>query len=40
LLGLGHSLSAQGKNVEAGVVERRFDKAWAGADIQISSSRF
>lgn len=40
LLGLGHSLNAQGKNVEAGVVESRFDKAWAGADIQISSSRF
>jgi TolA-binding protein len=40
LMGLGQSLTAQGKKDAADAVKKRFQKAWAGADIRISSSRF
>lgn len=40
LVGLGKSLIAQGKKDAAKAVKKRFQKAWAGADIIISSSRF
>ncbi len=40
LLGLELSLRAQGKTEAADGVKMQFKKAWAGADIKISSSRF
>ncbi|MGH9875582.1 MAG: hypothetical protein ACRD9S_24255, partial [Pyrinomonadaceae bacterium] len=40
LFGLMQALKAQGKNGEAALVEARFKKAWAGADVTLSSSRF
>jgi hypothetical protein len=40
LLGLRNSLIFQGKKDAAGEVKKRLKKAWAGADIKISSSRF
>ncbi len=40
LFGLMQALKAQGKNDEAALVEARFKKAWARADVTISSSRF
>jgi tetratricopeptide (TPR) repeat protein len=40
LYGLYLSLSAQGKDEEASLVKKRFDDAWAFADITITSSRF
>lgn len=40
LYGLGQSLRNQDKKAEASEVQKRFKKAWAGADIKISSSRF
>jgi tetratricopeptide (TPR) repeat protein len=40
LFGLMQSLKAQGKTAEAASVEARFRKAWAQADVQLSSSRF
>jgi len=39
LFGLMQALRAQGKDDEAAVIERRFEKAWARADIQLTSSR-
>ncbi|CAN5804536.1 hypothetical protein BH20ACI3_BH20ACI3_41700 [soil metagenome] len=40
LFGLMQALKAQGKNDEATLVEARFKKAWAGADVTLSSLRF
>lgn len=40
LFGLLHSLRAQGKVTEAQEAEARFRKAWARADIVLTSSRF
>ncbi len=39
LIGLYNSLVGQKKNKEAELVKKRFDSAWAYADMQISSSR-
>lgn len=39
LMGLYNSLNGQNKTSEAALVKRRFDAAWAHADIKISSSR-
>jgi tetratricopeptide (TPR) repeat protein len=39
LFGLWQSLAAQGKADEAMAVRARFDKAWARADVTLSSSR-
>jgi len=38
LIGLYHSLNAQGKTFEASKIKQEFDKAWAHADIDINSS--
>ena len=40
LYGLMQSLRRQGKMKEAAAIEKRFQKAWAHADIILSSSRF
>jgi tetratricopeptide (TPR) repeat protein len=40
LFGLMESLRAQGKAAEATQVEKQFRKAWAGADVQLTASRF
>jgi tetratricopeptide (TPR) repeat protein len=40
LYGLAAALKAQGKRGEAAGVERRFEKAWSGADVTLASSRF
>jgi tetratricopeptide (TPR) repeat protein len=40
LFGLMQALKAQGKNEEAALIEARFKKAWARADVTLSSSRF
>ena len=40
LFGLAESLRAQGKDIEAEAVDKRFHLAWARADIVLSSSRF
>ena len=40
LFGLMQALKAQGKNEEAALVEARFKKAWARADVTLSASRF
>jgi tetratricopeptide (TPR) repeat protein len=40
LFGLAKSLQAQGKSDEAGDVEKRFEKAWARADVKLTSSVF
>jgi hypothetical protein len=34
------ALKAQNKNDDAGLVEARFKKAWAKADVMLSASRF
>ncbi|MGH3693686.1 MAG: hypothetical protein ACRDRX_06785 [Pseudonocardiaceae bacterium] len=39
LYGLMQALDAQGKKVESAEVKKRFDKAWAHADITLTSSR-
>jgi hypothetical protein len=39
LFGLMQSLSAQGRSAEAAAVRRRFEKAWARADITLTASR-
>src|SRR5690606_9282445 len=39
LAGLYNSLKAQGKTVQAKEAKKRFEKAWANADIDIRSSR-
>ncbi len=40
LFGLTRSLQAQGKVEEASEVEKRFQRAWARADVTLTSSRF
>ncbi len=40
LFGLAQSLRAQGKTAEAAAVEQRFQRAWAGADVTLTASRF
>jgi tetratricopeptide (TPR) repeat protein len=40
LFGLMQALKAQGKNEDAAMVESRFKKAWARADVTLTSSRF
>ena len=40
LFGLMQSLRAQGKNEQAVAVEKRFIKAWQGADVSLTASRF
>jgi tetratricopeptide (TPR) repeat protein len=40
LFGLMQALKAQGKNEDAAMVEARFKKAWAHADVTLSASRF
>ncbi len=40
LYGLTQALKAQGKNDDAAMVEARFKKAWAKADVTLSNSRF
>lgn len=40
LFGLAAALRAQGKSAEAAAVESRFAKAWAGADVKLTASRF
>ncbi|MEO7503236.1 MAG: tetratricopeptide repeat protein [Gemmatimonadaceae bacterium] len=40
LFGLAAALRAQGKSAEAAAVEKRFAKAWAGADVKLTASRF
>jgi tetratricopeptide (TPR) repeat protein len=40
LFGLMQALKAQGKNDDAALVEVRFKKAWARADVTLSASRF
>ena len=40
LFGLTQALKAQGKNDDAALVEARFKKAWARADVTLTASRF
>jgi tetratricopeptide (TPR) repeat protein len=40
LYGLMQSLRAQGKDEQAVVIEKRFHKAWDGADVTLTASRF
>jgi tetratricopeptide (TPR) repeat protein len=40
LFGLMKSLRAQGKKEEADTIEKRFQKAWAHADVKLTASRF
>jgi tetratricopeptide (TPR) repeat protein len=40
LFGLMQALKAQGKNDDAALVEARFKKAWARADVTLPASRF
>ena len=40
LFGLAAALKAQGKAAEAAAVEQRFAKAWAGADVKLTASRY
>ncbi len=40
LFGLMESLRAQGKVEQAGIVEKRFRKAWNRADVKLAGSRF
>jgi tetratricopeptide (TPR) repeat protein len=40
LFGLAAALKAQGKAADAAAVEQRFAKAWAGADVKLTGSRF
>ncbi len=40
LFGLMQSLRAQGKDEQAVAVEKRFIKAWQGADVSLTASRF
>ncbi len=39
LFGLMQALQAQGKSEQAALVEKRFRKAWASADVKLTSSR-
>ncbi|WP_291984791.1 hypothetical protein [Luteitalea sp.] len=40
LFGLDQALRAQGKHDQAGIVKARLDRAWARADVSLTSSRF
>ena len=40
LYGLMQSLRAQGKHAQAHLIEKRFNKAWKGADVILAASRF
>ena len=40
LFGLVAALRAQGKTAEAADAEKRFQKAWEGADVKLTASRF
>lgn len=40
LFGLAAALRAQGKSAEAAAVDQRFSKAWSGADVKLTASRF
>jgi hypothetical protein len=40
LYGLMQALKTQGKNEDAALVEARFKKAWARADVTLTASRF
>jgi len=40
LLGLAQALRAQGKSAEAADADARFARAWAGADVTLTASRF
>lgn len=40
LFGLAQALRAQGKSAQAEIVEARFAKAWARADVTLTASRF
>jgi tetratricopeptide (TPR) repeat protein len=40
LFGLHQCLVKQGKHQEAEAVQKRFEQAWAGADVSITASRF
>ncbi len=40
LFGLYQALAAQGKTEQAEAAKRRFEKAWARADVTLSASRF
>lgn len=40
LYGLTSALKAQGKSAEAAAAQKRFEKAWAGADVKLTASRF
>jgi tetratricopeptide (TPR) repeat protein len=40
LFGLAQALRAQKKDEEAAAVEKRFEKAWAKADVKLAASRF
>jgi len=40
LFGLAQALRAQGKSSEAADVDARFARAWAGADVTLTASRF
>ena len=40
LFGLAQALRAQGKSAEAADVDARFARAWAGADVSLTASRF
>ncbi len=40
LYGLAAALKAQGKAAEAADAQKRFEKAWAGADVKLMASRF
>jgi tetratricopeptide (TPR) repeat protein len=40
LFGLAQALRAQKRDAEAAEVEERFKRAWANADVELSSSRF
>jgi tetratricopeptide (TPR) repeat protein len=40
LFGLAESLRKQGKSADAAMAEKRFQKAWAQADVKLTASRF
>jgi len=40
LFGLAAALRAQGKSADAAAVDQRFSKAWSGADVRLTASRF
>jgi hypothetical protein len=40
LFGLVQALRAQDKTTEAALIQERFNKAWARADVTLQASRF